>query len=315
MDDHAPDAPPNRLPAGWVGLAGFLMGAADAVPGVSGGTIALIVGIYQRLLDAISAVLRPPWTWADPPVRREMGRAIRFLVPLVGGLLVAYWLVTRLLVGPKDAPGLMRQAETAPYCFAFFFGLVLLSLAEPWRRIRERRAAIYVAVVLGAISAWFFVGLPHTQQAPQDWMLAVGAALAVAVMLLPGISGSLLLVILGQYTTITGAIHDKEVGKLLIVALGVVLGVACFVPLLRWLLKHKHDLTLAILTGLMAGSLRALWPWKTHYDIKRGELENLGIGEGVLGCLAAALVGALCVMGLRAVEGRLHARSKRDETT
>lgn len=294
------------LPPLLAGLSGFCMGAADAVPGVSGGTIALILGIYDRLIGSIAALVRPPWTWR----RAEAVPALAFLAPLGAGLLGALWLVTRLLVGPKEEPGLLLRAETAPYCFAFFFGLVLASLGEPWRRIRDRRVSAWMLAVLGAAGAYAFVGLPHAAGgAPSTWMLVPGGALAICVMLLPGISGSLMLVILGLYTTVTGALHDVHVVPLLAFASGVLLGLALFVPLLRKLLAVRHDATMAALTGLMAGSLRALWPWKSGYDIKREALHNLPPGDGVPGVLAAAVVGALCVFGLRWIERRIEERS------
>lgn len=294
-------ATPTPLPLPLAAASGFLMGSADAVPGVSGGTIALILGIYDRLLAALAALVRPPWRWK----RAETIAALRLLVPLLIGLACAYWLITRLLVGPKDAPGWMLRPETAPYCFAFFFGLVLASLGEPWRRIRRPSAAAWMLAAVGAAAAWLFVGLPHSGGAPATWTLFFGGATAICVMLLPGISGSLLLVILGQYTTITGAVHNREMGTLLVVGAGVITGLALFVPLLRRLLAVRHDATMALLTGLMAGSLRALWPWKSGYDIKKSALDNVAI-EGNWPMVAVAIVlGAASVLVLRWVEHRI----------
>ena len=297
-----PPVTPPSLPAPLAALSGFLMGSADAVPGVSGGTIALILGIYDRLLAALDALVRPPWRWR----RAEAVRALAFLAPLLAGLLAAYWLVTRLLVGPTEAPGWMLRPETAPYCFAFFFGLVLASLPEPWRRIRRPRAMAWWLAAVGAVAAWVFVGLPHAVGAPATWMLFHGGALAICVMLLPGVSGSLLLVILGQYTTITSAVHDRQVVPLLVVAAGVVAGLAVFVPLLRRLLVARHDATMAVLTGLMAGSLRALWPWKSGYDVKKAALDNVGVATNWPAVLAVAALGMASVLLLRWVEHRLQ---------
>jgi putative membrane protein len=278
------------------------MGSADAVPGVSGGTIALILGIYERLLASLAAVVRPPWRWR----RGEALAALRFLAPLLAGLGLAYWLVTRLLVGPKDAPGWMLRPETAPFCFAFFFGLVLASLGEPWRRIRRPRAGTWALAAAGALAAWFFVGLPHAAGAPATWMLFYGGALAICVMLLPGVSGSLLLVILGQYTTITGAVHDRELLPLVVTGAGVVTGLALFVPLLRRLLIARHDATMAVLTGLMAGSLRALWPWKSGYDVKKSALDNVAVAGNWPAVLGVAALGAGSVLVLRWIERRIE---------
>ena len=305
--DEPPPLPP--LPPLLAGLSGLCMGAADAVPGVSGGTIALILGIYDRLLASIAALVRPPWLWR----RADVVPALKFLVPLFAGIAAALWSVTRLLVGPKDAPGLLLRPETAPFCFAFFFGLVLLSLGEPWRRIRKRTPLAYVLALLGAAGAFLFVGLPHETGVPETWKFVPGGALAVCVMLLPGISGSLLLVILGLYTTVTGAFHGGPLVVLVAFAGGVVLGLAIFVPLLRKLLAVRHDATMAVLTGLMAGSLRALWPWKSGYDIKHEALDNLPPGDHVPGVIAAAVVGAVCVFALRWIERRIEERSQPEQ--
>ena len=124
-------------------------------------------------------------------------------------------------------------------------------------------------------------------------MLVFGGAGAISVMLLPGVSGSLLLVILGQYTTVAGALHDRAFGKLGVFGVGMLIGIASFVPLLKWLLDKHHDLTMAALTGLMAGSLRALWPWKSNYIPKQGEMTNIGIDTDTL----LVVVGAMAIGG------------------
>ncbi|MDJ0973806.1 MAG: DUF368 domain-containing protein [Planctomycetota bacterium] len=287
-------------------VSGFLMGSADAVPGVSGGTIALILGIYERFIGALSTVIRFPARLRSPEGRTALREAFAFLVPLGIGVIAAYWLATRLLVGPEESPGWLRQAETAPLCYAFFFGLVLLSLREPWRRIRERHAKQFVAAVLGAAVAAGFVGLPYATAEPAQWMLLYGGALAISVMLLPGVSGSLLLVILGQYTTVAKAVHDKNLAVLGIFLCGVLIGLVLFVPFLRALLKRHHDVTMAALTGLMAGSLRALWPWKTNYEPKLGPMTNTGVGDDLFYVILAAGLGALTVVFLAWLEGRIE---------
>ena len=281
-----PPAPLPPLPVPMACGAGMLMGAADSVPGVSGGTIALILGVYERFIEALAAVVRLPASIRTPAGRAELAQALRFLVPLGAGVLIAYYVGTRILVGPTEAPGLLRRADTAPLCYAFFLGLVLFSLPEPWRRIGRRTPAAYGLAAVAALFVAWLVGLEHATSAPEDWMLIHGGALAISVMLLPGISGSLLLLVLGQYTTVAGAVHDigapAAQRRLLLFLVGVILGVALFVPFLKRLLRRHHDATMAALTGLMAGSVRALWPWKSHYDLKdldQGRMLNVGIGE------------------------------------
>lgn len=286
--------------------SGLLMGGADAIPGVSGGTIALILGIYDRFIESLNTVVRAPLNIRKPASRAELAKALRFLVPLGVGVAVAYIIVTKLLVGKTENPGYMIRADTAPYCYAFFFGLVLVSIREPWRRIKGIRAGHYVLALLGCAAAAIFSGLPHATAAPEKWMLMLGGAAAISVMILPGVSGSLLLVILGQYQTVVNALHDKDVATFGVFLLGIVLGVITFVPALRYLLARYHNLTMATLTGLMAGSLRALWPWKESYDIKGAQLTNTGIGENVAFVLLAALAGAAVVFLLTLLERRLE---------
>ena len=317
MSDPETPAPTKPLPWPLTGAVGLCMGAADAVPGVSGGTIALVLGVYQRLIDSIAVILKAPVLLRDRDGRGALLRALGFLLPLALGVATAYWLGTRLLVGPTDSKGLLRRDETAPLCYAFFFGLVLFSLHEPWRRIARVDARCVVAAVLACIVTAWAVGLEHAQREPETWMLLYGGAMAVAVMLLPGISGSLMLLVIGQYTAITTAVHDLtgdgdrgaaavRVGVFLG---GIALGLALFVPVLRALLRRHRDVTLAALTGLMAGSLRALWPWKSHYDIKdvaAGHMANVGVGPNWPWVLLFAALGALAVWLLRRLEMRIE---------
>ena len=239
---------------------------------------------------------------------RRSGGALRFLVPLGVGILAAYFVGTRVLVGPEASKGLLRREDTAPLCYAFFLGLVFFSIPEPWRRIPKPGPACYAAALVAALGVAWMVGLEHATTQPEDWMLFYGGAFAVSVMLLPGISGSLLLLVLGQYTTIAAAPHDREWGRILIFLAGVAVGLAAFVPLLRRLLRRHHDLTLAALTGLMAGSIRALWPWKSHYDIKDeslGRMVNVGIGANWPWVLVAFAVGAASVWFLDRMARRI----------
>ena len=286
------------------------MGSADAVPGVSGGTIALIVGVYERLIAAISRVLRLPLLVRTAEGRKRLAEALRFLLPLGIGILTALYLGTLLLVGPEDRPGWLRRADTAPLCYAFFFGLVLASLREPWRRIRDKSWRHVLAAGVAAAAAAIFAGLPHATGDAPTWALLYGGAFAVAVMLLPGISGSLFLLMLGQYTTVAGAVHDKDVGALLVFACGIAIGAALFIPFLRHLLRRHHDVTMAALTGLMAGSLRALWPWKENYDPKAGSMTNTGVGEGIPWVLLFVLLGVAAAWILARLEHTLNPEAR-----
>lgn len=289
--------------------SGLLMGGADAIPGVSGGTIALIIGIYERFIDALAQVIRAPTLLRTRHGRDRLWGSLLLLAPLGAGVIVAYYVATKLLVGPQDAPGIMRRPETAPICYGFFFGLVAVSVREPWRRMRERGAARWIAAAIGLCVAASFAYVPHSGNEPAAWTLLFGGAGAIAIMLLPGVSGSLFLVIIGQYTVVTQAVHDRAFGTVGIFLAGIVLGVIGFVPVLRALLARAHDLTMATLTGLMAGSLFSLWPWKDSYEPKLGPMRNLGIGDQLAWVLVAAAAGGAVVWLLAQLERKVLARS------
>ena len=299
---------PNEkpMPPHWAAASGFLMGGADAIPGVSGGTIALIIGIYERFIGSLGVAIKTPLLLRSRSGRKNVVAAFRFLVPLGIGLLIAYYLATKLLVGKTEEPGLMRRMATAPACYAFFFGVVLASIPQPWRRIKDGFSVKnVVAAALGCAAAVIFVGLPYQSGTPATWMLLWGGAGAIAVMLLPGVSGSLFLVIVGQYNLVASAAHDKDVAILGVFALGLVIGLVTFVPILRLLLARRHDITMAVLTGLMAGSLRALWPWKTGYDPKVAPMTNVGPFGSPLWVIVGLLAGVAVVLLLTRLEKRL----------
>jgi putative membrane protein len=282
------------------------MGAADAVPGVSGGTVALILGIYDRFIGALHTVIRSFALVRTTEGRKALTSALRFLIPLALGIAASYFVATRILVGPSKNPdGWLRRVETAPLCYAFFFGLVIASVYEPFRRIKTHGGKTWTALLLGAAFAFVFTGLPYIKAEPETWMLLPGGAMAISVMLLPGISGSLLLLILNQYRAVANSVHDGNVVRLLVFGSGLILGIGLFVPVLRWLLRLFHDNTMAFLTGLMIGSLRALWPWKSQYDPKFGFMENVAPFGSLPMTLLLAACGFVVIVAMGMIERRL----------
>lgn len=304
-------------------VRGMCMGVADAIPGVSGGTIALILGFYDRLIDSISDLIRIIRAPGDPRIRGNFIRALSFLVPLAAGIGSALFVATRLLVG-KDFPGadllpqmsleagriflaqnppsgLLINPRTAPYVFAFFFGLVFWSIQDPWKKRREKKPADYLLFLLGALPPAALSLLPGLGIPVHPLTLLGAGALAISVMLLPGISGSLALLVIGMYQPVSAAVHNREFKILLIFAAGMAVGVLIFIPILRRILHRYHDRTMAVLGGLMGGSLLALWPWKAHYMPKLiptwGSMSpRLPEGWGpVFGCLLAAVVGGVVI--------------------
>ena len=300
---------------------GMCMGVADAIPGVSGGTIALILGFYDRLINSISdliEIIRPPLR-ADR--REKFFRALTFLLPLGVGIGSALFITTRILVGKAyrgqtallnltleqgrnylaahPPSGLLVNPRTAPFVFAFFFGLVFWSIRDPWsRRITKKPADLYLFLLGGLLPAGLAL-LPGFQ-IPVNILSLLGAgALAISVMLLPGISGSLALLVIGMYQPVSAAVHDRAYGLLIIFGLGMIAGVLIFIPVLRRVLRRYHDRTMAVLSGLMGGSLFSLWPWKAHYMPKMiPQWGNMSpqfpewSWSVVFGCLLAAVIGA-----------------------
>lgn len=236
---------------------GFAMGSADVVPGVSGGTMAFILGIYEELIDSIREVGQPRFLKAVVGFKiKEIFQILNwpFLVSVVTGIFLA---VLTLAKGLEWA--LTNQAV---YLWSFFFGLVLASVFTVSSRVKVWGAGTLGMLALGAIGAYFLVGAVPLQTPESWWFLFLSGALAICAMILPGISGAFILVLLGKYQFILGAVNDLDFATIAIVGMGAVVGLVSFAQVLGWLFKRYHDLTVAVLIGFMLGSLRKIWPWK-----------------------------------------------------
>lgn len=239
-----------------ISLKGVAMGAADAVPGVSGGTIAFISGIYEELISTISNV--------RPNLFKTLLKLgfLSFWKELNGNFLLA--LGTGILVSfisfMKLAKYLLEQHPIL--IWSFFLGLIIASIYFIAKQITRWRISTIIALIFGALSAYYISTLPALQSNNNDYFLFVTGAIAICAMILPGISGSFILIILGAYKTLSDAIHDIDVKKLVIFALGAITGLLSFSHILKWLFKNYHNITLALLTGFIFGSLNKVWPWK-----------------------------------------------------
>ena len=252
-------------------LQGLLMGGADIIPGVSGGTMALIVGIYKDLIGAIGDGFTAVLTLA----RGRFGEAVRLfraldwrlLLPLVAGI------GTAIGVGSLFVPELLEAYPVQ--CRALFFGLVAASLVIPWRERHGHRPWHYAVAAAAGVVAFFLVGLPRSGDAadPSLWRVAGTAAVAINAMILPGVSGAFLLEVFGLYRTTLEALRSLDLAYVAAFAGGAGVGLGLAAKGLSWLLDKHHDLTMTVLVGLLAGSLRALWPWV-------GTAEHVG-SEGV----------------------------------
>ena len=286
------------------GLRGFLIGLAEIVPGVSGGTVALIVGVYQTLIRSGSslvqalvaglrsgpAAVRAPWRDISWSIVVPVG------VGMVAGIFLGAWLLEPVL---EDYPVLTR---------AVFAGLILASLWVPLQMVGSRWTPALVLVAIASASAVFLaLGLPGAVL-PSDslFWVAPAAALAVCALVLPGVSGSYLLLTLGMYEPTLSAVNDRDVAYLAVFVVGALIGLGLFVRGLQWLLANHFAITLAVMTGLMLGSLRALWPWQGT----TGELLAPGADVEMVAILASA--GFLAVVGMIVTQRALARSGARD---
>ncbi len=237
-------------------LKGMAMGAADVVPGVSGGTIAFITGIYQELISTISGV-----NLSLINVWKELGFKVMWQ-KLNGGFIVA--LLLGILISVLSLMRIVNYLlEDHPiHIWSFFFGLILASVWYVGKQIPKWDLKLVIGILIGAGVAFYIVSLPPMVGTRGNWFLFLAGAIAICAMILPGISGAFILVLLGAYKPITAAAEAFDLKTLGIVAVGAIAGLLTFSRILKWLFEHYSNMTLAVLTGFIAGSLNKIWPWK-----------------------------------------------------
>ena len=293
---------------------GIAMGAADVVPGVSGGTVAFITGIYDELLRSISSV----------PVALGLllrGRIVdawkaanaTFLLVLLLGIMTSVLSLARLIT--------YLLVEQPIPVWSFFFGLIVVSTHLVVREIERWNWTRVVSLVLGAAFAYWITVASPLQLGHDPLSLFFAGTIAICAMILPGISGSFILLLLGLYSFVLTAVKGLDISVLLIFASGCLIGIVSFAGFLRWLLARWRDLTLAFLTGLMVGSLNKVWPWKetlTWRTDSHGEqvpllqanlwpaqfAETSGQDPQLLLAVALAMAGIALVLGLEWLAGR-----------
>lgn len=280
---------------------GLLMGSADIIPGVSGGTMALIVGIYRRLIAALSSAYSAvvALLTLDLPVMRARLSEVEWnlVVPLLAGI------ITALLIGARVIPALL---EAYPHeSLGLFFGLVAASIAIPWKRIGRKTGFVLTVAAAAAVVAYVLTGIPPREGgAPTMLRIFASAAVAICAMILPGVSGAFLLKVMGMYEVTLRALNDGDVGYVALFILGAVVGLGVFSKLLNYLLDRWANVTMAALVGLMAGALRALWPWQAPDRT----LLWPDAGEPVVPVVLLAVAGFVFVAALAVWGDRLEAR-------
>ncbi len=293
-------------------LKGCAMGMADVVPGVSGGTIAFISGIYEELLDSIRSVDATALRLLLRFRLAEFWRHIngRFLLPVLLGIAVAIFSLARLMTY------LLRDHPIA--IWSFFFGLIVASALLVARQIGRWYWRTVLAFAVGAAAAWW-ITVATPAETPDDWwFVMLSGAIAICAMILPGISGAFILLLLGKYQYIMHAVGEFDIPVIAVFVIGAAAGIISFSHLLSWLLKHWHDVTVAVLMGFMVGSLNKVWPWKetveTYLDshgvaqplvqnnIAPGTFEQLtGQPSLLVQAILLGIVGFLVIYGIELV--------------
>jgi len=240
-----------------IGLKGMAMGAADVVPGVSGGTIAFISGIYEELLSTISNVnlslLKTLKTSGIKAAWKQLNGS--FLTALFLGIFVSIVSLAKVI---------KHLLESQPILlWSFFFGLVLASIIYIAKQITDWNFKAFLVLIIGAVLAYFITTLnPLVSENSSSLFVFLAGAIAICAMILPGISGSFILVLLGAYKPVLEAINNRDFKTILVFMAGAVVGLLTFSRVLKWLFKNHKNLTLAVLTGFIIGSLNKIWPWK-----------------------------------------------------
>ncbi|WP_375748473.1 DUF368 domain-containing protein [Vibrio sp. HN007] len=237
-------------------LKGVAMGAADVVPGVSGGTIAFITGIYDTLLESIRRV--------NPKLigilKNEGFKAAfnhingAFLISLFSGIIISILTLAKLI-------SWLLVTHPIPI-WSFFFGLILVSVYHIFKQVEKKDLLRGIALLIGIGFAYAITVLKPLEMDPTNINLVIAGAIAICAMILPGISGSFILLLIGMYAPILGAAKSMQIDVLLLFVVGCVVGLLSFSHLLSWLLNKHRDSTLMFLTGLMIGTLPKIWPWK-----------------------------------------------------
>jgi putative membrane protein len=240
----------------WLYLKGLAMGSADVVPGVSGGTIAFITGIYTELLDSIKSVNLQTLVllFKEGPKAAWQAANGTFLVTLLAGILTAILTLAKVIHYLLD--------QHAVLLWSFFFGLILASSLHMAKQIKQWQPLTLASLLLGVLIAAFISIASPTSIEANYLNIFLAGSIAICAMILPGISGSFILLLMGLYAPVLAAVKGLQLDIMLIFALGAGFGLILFSRLLSWLLHHYQDLMFSLLTGFMLGALLKVWPWK-----------------------------------------------------
>lgn len=277
----------NSLSYFFVTLKGMAMGAADVVPGVSGGTIAFISGIYEELLSTIDKL---DLNIISVARKQGLGKAwkqynLSFLLALGSGILISILSFARIIT---------YLLENKPILiWSFFFGLVIASIVYIGGQVKNWNWRALVALILGVVISYYITIVEPTTSPDSYWFLFLSGFIAIIAMILPGISGSFILLLLGSYEAVIGSVNMLSTAvfaadfamiitagaRLGVFAVGAIIGIKAFSKVLTWMFEHYKNVTLTLLTGFMIGSLNKIWPWKqtvtTYFNSSNEEVPLL----------------------------------------
>jgi putative membrane protein len=300
-------------------LKGLAMGVAEVIPGVSGGTIAFISGIYERLLHSIKTILGPGIfkAFRSGGIKEVWHKIdgtflLSLLIGMMTGIIIGVFGVSHLLL---NFPQLV---------WSFFFGLIMASAVLLFKQVGQWNLKTIAALVLTTAAALFYTLASPAAGREELWFVFISGTIAISALMLPGVSGSFILVLLGMYAFVLGSVKlfltefDLASGLVVVVfAVGCLIGLATFSRVLTWTFKHYYQLTMAALTGFLIGSLNKIWPWKAVVSWRtdsHGEqvalLEKSVLPaqyEGnpmLLGCIALAVAGFLAVIWIEKISNQ-----------
>jgi putative membrane protein len=250
-------------------LKGMAMGVAELVPGVSGGTIAFITGIYEEFIESINRVNFSTFKTLQKDGFKAFWKQLNgnFLLALFSGMLISIVSLSKVI---------KWLLEFHPIAiWSFFFGLVLASIIFVAKAIQKWNVISVVLLLLSAAVAYYITTIPPSASADSLPYLFMSGAIAICAMILPGISGAFILVLLGSYKTVLEAVDERDFKIIITVALGCLVGLLSFARLLKWMFNNHKNITLVVLTGFIAGSLNKIWPWKKV-------ISSTNIGEKII---------------------------------
>lgn len=284
-------------------LKGLGMGASDIIPGVSGGTIAFITGIYEELINSIKSINIEAFKLLFTFKIRELWQHVNgnFLLAVFAGIFISIFSLSKLLE--------FLLLTYPVFIWSFFFGLILASSVMILRGIKAWDFKLVISLITGILMAYLITSITPAETSDAYWFVFLSGAIAICAMILPGISGSFILLLLGKYQYILNAVNTLKIDVLLIFMAGAAIGIISFSNLLSWLLQRYHNLTVVLLAGFMLGSLNKIWPWKeviSTFTDRHGEIQPLveknilpsfsNSSDGILYAIIFAFIGIALIV-------------------